>query len=285
MRLIYSTFLGLCLCIPAAAQDAPPADPVVVSIGDVKITKSQFDLFLEGLPEHLKHMASGPGKRNLGTQVVEVYQVALAAQADKFDADAKTKAQLEFQNKQVLANTYLNVQLRKILEDEKNLREWYERNKANYQQVKARHILVRMQGSAVPIRAGQKDLTEDEAKAKAEELLKRLKAGEDFAKVAEAESDDVGTGVRGGELGFFSPGQMVAAFEQAAFVLQPGELSGLVKTQFGWHIIEGQGRRARPFEEAKAEIQEKTAPEARLKLLDDVRKRFPATVDDSYFAK
>jgi len=275
----------MAVCSSVFAQESKPADPVVVSIGDLKIIQSQFDLFIEGLPEHLKHMASGPGKRNLATQVIEVYQVAMAAQADKFDSDAKTKAQLEFQNKQVLANTFLNSQLRKVLEDEKSLREWYERNKANYQQVKARHILIRMQGSAVPVRAGQKDLTEDEAKTKAEELHKRIKAGEDFAKIAEAESDDVGTGIRGGELGFFSPGQMVAAFEQAAFVLQPGELSEPVKTQFGWHIIQGQERRSRPFEEAKAEIQEKTAPEARLKLLDDIRKRFPATVDDSYFAK
>jgi peptidyl-prolyl cis-trans isomerase C len=270
----------------SAQNAAPAADPVVISVGDLKITRSQFDLFLEGLPEHIKAMASGPGKRNLGSQVVEVYQAAMAAKADKFESDPKIKAQLDFQAVQLLANTYLNQEVRKALEDEKALHDWYERNIALYQQVKARHILIRMRGSAVPLREGMKDLTEEEAKAKAEEIIARIKAGEDFAKLAQSESDDVGTGARGGDLGYFSAGQMVQPFEQAAFAMQPGELSAQpVKTQFGWHIIQVEARRARPFEDAKAEIQQKNVPETRLRLMDDIRKRFPATVDDEYFAK
>ncbi len=77
-------------------------------------------------------------------------------------------------------------------------------------------------------------LVEKESVAK--ELLERLRKGESFAKLAEQYSID-GSRRRGGDLGFFGRGVMVKSFEDAAFALQKGEISGLVKTQFGYHII------------------------------------------------
>ena len=75
-----------------------------------------------------------------------------------------------------------------------------------------------------------------EKESVAKELLERLKKGESFAKLAEQYSID-GSRRRGGDLGFFGRGVMVKPFEDAAFALQKGEISGLVKTQFGYHII------------------------------------------------
>lgn len=99
----------------------------------------------------------------------------------------------------------------------------------------ARHILVAYQGAlgAQPtVRRSRQ-----EAELRAQELLARLRAGEDFGHVAREASDDA-SGIRGGELGAFSPGQMVPAFETATAALQPGELSGLVESPFGYHIIQ-----------------------------------------------
>jgi len=75
-----------------------------------------------------------------------------------------------------------------------------------------------------------------QAKAKAQDVLNQLNAGGDFATLAKKYSQDT-TAANGGDLGFFSKGQMVKAFEDAAFALQPGQTSGLVKTQYGYHII------------------------------------------------
>lgn len=99
----------------------------------------------------------------------------------------------------------------------------------------ARHILVAYQGALGAQPAVRR--SKEEAELRARELLVRLRAGEDFGHVAREASDDA-SGVRGGELGAFASGQMVAAFEAATAALEPGELSDLVESPFGYHIIQ-----------------------------------------------
>lgn len=95
------------------------------------------------------------------------------------------------------------------------------------ERVEARHILIKS------------DASNDAAmKAKAEGILKQIQAGGDFAKLAQANSDDPGSKDKGGELGWLQKGQTVANFEKTAFSLQPGQTSGLVKTEYGYHIIQ-----------------------------------------------
>jgi peptidyl-prolyl cis-trans isomerase D len=94
------------------------------------------------------------------------------------------------------------------------------------EQVRASHILLKTEGK------------DDAAvKAKAEDLLKQAKGGSDFAELAKKHSEDEGSAKNGGDLDYFQRGKMVGEFDQAAFTLQPGEISDLVKTQYGYHII------------------------------------------------
>jgi parvulin-like peptidyl-prolyl isomerase len=81
------------------------------------------------------------------------------------------------------------------------------------------------------------ELDTKQARAKAEDVLKRVKAGEDFAKLAKEFSTDPGSKEKGGDLGWFGHGQMVPEFEKAAFAMQPGQVSDIVESQFGYHII------------------------------------------------
>lgn len=102
--------------------------------------------------------------------------------------------------------------------------------------ISARHVLIQWMGSD---RAGKSVLrTREQALVLAQEVLKRAKAGDDVGRLAVEYSDEPNAGARGGSLGRFSKGQMVGAFEQVAFTLEVGQISDIVETPFGFHIIQ-----------------------------------------------
>ena len=117
------------------------------------------------------------------------------------------------------------------------------------ERVKARHILIKTQGKS--------DAEKKQALQKAQDLLKQLKAGGDFSQLAQKNSDDTSNAPKGGDLGWFVRGQMVPEFDKAAFAMKPGELSDIVTTEFGYHIIkvdEKESARVKPFEEVKGDL-------------------------------
>jgi peptidyl-prolyl cis-trans isomerase D len=131
--------------------------------------------------------------------------------------------------------------------------QYYQSHQKDFQvpeEVKVRHILIKVE-------QGADAKTDAAAKQKAENLLQQIKAGADFAALARANSDDPGSKDAGGELGMIQRGVTVPAFEQAAFALQPGQISGVIKTQFGYHILkveEKQTAHLKPLDEVKPQI-------------------------------
>jgi peptidyl-prolyl cis-trans isomerase D len=135
---------------------------------------------------------------------------------------------------------------------ESELRKAYDANKDKYrtpERVRERHILISTMNKP----------KEEQAKleAKAADILKQIRAGGDFAELAKKNSDDPGSAQKGGDLDWVTRGQMVKPFEEASFKLKPNEISDLVKTDYGFHIIQVQQRedaRLKPFDEVKAEL-------------------------------
>lgn len=135
---------------------------------------------------------------------------------------------------------------------EEEIRQYYEAHEEEFdkgKEVKARHILFR-----VPQDADEE--TVEQIRTKAEEVLQQIKEGADFAEMAREHSEDTASGQEGGDLGFFTKGMMVPEFEEAAFALSPGEVSDLVRTQFGFHLIKADEVREEtdPYQKAKPEI-------------------------------
>ena len=137
---------------------------------------------------------------------------------------------------------------------ESDMKKYYEDNKDDFyvDTVTASHILIKTQDD------NGKELSDEEkskAKKTAEEVLAKIKAGEDFAKLAKEYSQD-SSASNGGELGTFGRGQMVQEFEDASFSMKAGEVSDIVKTQYGYHIIKVTERvnKQESYDESKATI-------------------------------
>jgi peptidyl-prolyl cis-trans isomerase D len=133
-----------------------------------------------------------------------------------------------------------------------DVRRYYDQNIDQFstpEQVKASHVLIK-------VGEGKDDAA---AKKQAEEVLAQARAGTDFAELAKKYSQDESNAKNGGDLGFFGRGAMVKEFEDAAFSMQPGQMSGVVKTQFGYHVIKVTDKKAaetRPFEQVKPQIED-----------------------------
>jgi peptidyl-prolyl cis-trans isomerase D len=160
----------------------------------------------------------------------------------------------------------------------------YEENEQQYstpEQVRASHILLKTDGK------------DDAAvKKQAEELLARAKSGADFAKLATQYSEDTSSKVKGGDLDFFPKGQMVPEFDKVAFSLKPGEISDVVKSQFGYHIIKVTDHKAatkKTLEEVRPQIEdqlkwERAQAEAQ-RIADDVAAKLKTPADIDGYAK
>ena len=140
---------------------------------------------------------------------------------------------------------------------EDELKAHYEAHVSDYsqqEQVKARHILFRI---APKENDDEKKAARAEARAKAEAVLAQAKGGGDFAELAKQHSEDTSSAPNGGDLGFFSRGQMVPEFETAVFALAPGAMSEIIESPFGFHIVkvdEKREARTEPFEEARGKV-------------------------------
>ena len=202
-----------------------------------KITAKEFDSYIEGLPEQLRQQARGPLKRQMAEQIVRVKLLSEEAKKQGLAEEPAMKSRIAFQVENLLAGAAYNSMLAKAQVDDESAKKYYDEHKNEWEEVSARHILVKYKGSPVPVREGKPELTEEQALAKAQELRKKVVDGADFAAIAKAESDDTQSGSNGGDLGTFKRNSMVPEFEKTAFALPVGQVSEPIKTQFGYHVI------------------------------------------------
>lgn len=153
---------------------------------------------------------------------------------------------------------------------EEDLKKYYSENKSRYatpEERRASHILVKADKNAPQDQRAK-------AKAKAESLLAEIKANPSrFAELAKKNSDDPGSASRGGDLDYFGRGAMVKPFEDAAFSLKPGEISGLVESDFGYHVIQVTGARGgetRSYEQVRPEIEAEVRSQLAQKRFSEV---------------
>jgi peptidyl-prolyl cis-trans isomerase C len=228
---------------------------VLAQIGNKTITSADLEMLIGFYPEHQRALIRGnPENREAFIKdLVTIMVVSNAAKKKGYEKNKAIKRQVQLIKDQLLANAYLTKEIiEKVTVSDQDVQDFYGKNRKLFEkpeQARARHILVAVkQGAADDVKAA--------AKKKAEELLDRVRKGEDFAKLAGEFSDDPGSKQKGGDLGFFPKNSMIPEFDKAAFALEPGGISGVVETSFGYHIIKVEEKKKAelpPYETVKEE--------------------------------
>jgi len=219
----------------AAAQELVIAkvNGKTITEGDMRLAEAEIGSELGSLPDVTK-------RRVLVEFLIENQLFADAAEGQNLASGAAFNERLQYWRRRALRDAYFDTTVRNAIKDA-DAKKHYDSlvgTAAPEEEVRARHILV-------------------ESKDKARDLFEKLAHGSDFAQLAKEHSKDPGSKDQGGELGYFTRGQMVPQFEEAAFKLKKGEVGEPFQSQFGWHIVRVDERRQRsapPFEAVKDRV-------------------------------
>ena len=217
---------------------------IVERLIDEQVRAAQIVVTAEDVNDHIKAMAAAEKLS------MEDMKALIEASGQSFE---QWRQQMQFEKRLAYQKLFESRFDDKVDITEENAREYYFENQQRFEipeQVKASHILIKPDTSDPNVEPA---LAEAAAKAKAEDLLKQIKDGAGFAELAKANSG-CPSSARGGDLGFFSRGRMVPAFEEAAFALEVGQVSDIVETRFGYHIIKATDRKeagTKTFEQEK----------------------------------
>ena len=251
---------------------------IVKALLDKKKTKRDITVSNKDVEDAIKEIVDKVGSKDQLNNILKKNGIS----ANEFKADLKEEIKMKKLAKELGSSDVSDSEAQKFYNDNADKFKYPDR-------VRASHILI----SANPAEIAEivksdpknKDLTEEQVqakvteemnakKAKADKLLAQAKADTtQFAKLAKENSDDTTTAVKGGDLGFFAAQEMVPEFSKAAFALRPNSVSGVVQTQFGYHIIFVTDRMAagqEPFEKVKNEIKGYLANQKQLQLVDNL---------------
>lgn len=264
-----------CLCAWAAGSVVAQSNPVLVRHGNTVITKQDVErVAADTIPaEQLEVFFAD--ERRVREFISRMFIVRkLAEEGSKRPLTDVEKWRLEEIRTRTMSQMQLEhlVSQAKLPDLESLAKETYQARPERFKrpaEVHAAHVLVDVKKRSV-----------DEARKRAEEALAKLKSGESFEKVVADYSDDPSAVTNKGDLGFFGPGRMVKPFEDAAFALKtPGQLTDLVQTDFGFHIIKLVERRPEsiaPFEEIKQQLIAEERRQFRSRVVDQETARIGA---------
>jgi peptidyl-prolyl cis-trans isomerase C len=252
-------------CSPSPTQSSSPApatqssdsssNAVVAKVNGTEIRESDIAIAEEDVGQNMPPMAPAAKRDYLVTYVADMVLIAKAAEDKKLGDSDDFKRQMAFIRNKLLMEMLMQAEGRAALSDEAVRKVYDEASKqmTAEQEVRARHILF-----VVPQDAPDKDAKDAEAKAKLDAVIVRLKSGEDFAKVASELTEDPSGKDNGGDLSYFTKDQMVPEFADVAFKMAPGQISGPVKTPFGWHVIKLEDKRQKQppeFDKVRGQVE------------------------------
>ncbi|MCX5804938.1 MAG: peptidylprolyl isomerase [Proteobacteria bacterium] len=251
-------FICICLLFFIFSCSKKENGTTLVTIDNDSITLEEFNKELDKIPTNMKMLvATQTGKKNYLDRLIVKKLLLREAKKEKIDSEKEFQDRLIDIKDQLLIESVLKKRLNSDTSiTDADLKKYYDTNKENFKrdrEINTRHILVKTEGEANQIQA-------------------KLQKGEDFIELAKKYSIDPQAGANGGELGYHPKGTLVPEYETAAMKLaKVGQVSGIVKTKFGFHIIKLEGIKPPAyvsFEEVKDFIKQKMAQEKQAELLE-----------------
>jgi peptidyl-prolyl cis-trans isomerase C len=262
----------------AAFAETRPQDVAAVVNGEVITVKRLNELYLKLSPQMRENYNRSGGKRAFLENYIERRLLVQEALKQNLDKRADVQADIQAARDSILFDRYVRDSIAATIVAEADVRSFYENNKQQFlktPKVKARHILVSPVAGQVMNETNNDAGDEKAAIAKIHRIQAQIKTGEvTFEQAARMFSEDAAA-PQGGDLGWVSPGQMVGPFESAAFALEKGQISDVVKTDFGYHLIrvdEKQVADYAPFVEVANEIRERLLAERTSDIMAEVAK-------------
>ncbi len=271
-RFIFAAAAAVAISVAAGAQSVPKPATIVATVNGEKITLADLDAAWNALSPEVKanYERSGGRITYLETYIKRKLVVQEAIKNNLAD-QPDVAAQLRRAREEVLFDAYVKKQVTPRIVTDAEVRDYWEKNQAEFmrpERLKARHIIATPSNQQVVNTSGDNAVTDEQALEKIKALAQQFQiagAGnqtvtpQQFADLAVKFSED-GSATTGGDLGWFERGKMVPEFEEAAFGLAVGETSGVVKTQFGYHVIYLEKRTpagVTPLEEVADSIRQK----------------------------
>jgi len=266
-----SMFFG-CQGSSAPGAGAKKEGKLLAEVNGAKITTGDLEWEIKNLPEYVKAMSDSPEARKQILETMIMRELALQqAVKEGLDKGVEYEQRLSYLKKSLIIELYMKKKFETEVQiSDAELKNFYDQNIEKFktgEQIRASHILVK---------------SEEEAN----DILAKIKAGGNFEELAKENSAD-SSASNGGDLGWFGRNSMVPAFEKAAFALKDGQISNVVKTDFGYHIIKLTGKRpagARSFDEVKDQIKGAIMPskqqEVFQKLKDDLKKNAKISIKE-----
>lgn len=235
-------FVWLCCGSAVFGQELQKAETVICRAGDWKLTFADLERIVNYYPPDKKAVILQDPKKlmTLARRLTQAKVLSDKAYADGLNNRPDIREQLKITEQDKLALAYVQEKVVKGLSvSDEDVRLYYRSHKDDYKvpaQVRVRHILLRLQKNA------DKEMVR-QTRQRAEDILKKVKAGEDFAVLAAALSEDPGSRDRGGDLGWVVRSKLDPAFAKAAFATKKGQISGPVRSAYGFHILKVEDRR------------------------------------------
>lgn len=241
--------------IPLNTGQNPSPDTVVATIEGKKMTYGELERFMQGLPPQTRQTAMRNRKQFI-QQFALMQRLSELAEKSKLDEKSPYKEAIAFNRMNILMQAQINETYNSfpVLHEEEQ--KFYEENKSKYEQVTLKVIYIPFSSHAAGAAAeGQKHLTEEEAKAKAEQLVKEIRGGADFVKLVRENSEDATSKAKEGDFGTLSRADnLPESIRSVVFNLKAGEVSEPVRQPNGFYIFRAEAVSAKPYAEVREQI-------------------------------